>query len=175
MSLETVKLWFSLDLSISALYGAWYICHKTVCLAFLPLLQPEKIRIACRAAHAYRCVSSRHRLLAVSPCPQQRLYREQVMSHLLLPHMDLGAARRLWVRNSLTSPGLLAVPGVLGCMLAPCTLQVALAVHGGWLLGGHPGGTAAPGRGTHAPLSPTPCPPCRDNPLFPGRLRDTLG
>lgn len=121
------------------------------------------------------CVSSRHRLLAVSPCPQQRLYREQVMSHLLLPHMDLGAARRLWVRSSLTSPGLLAVPGVLGCMLAPCTLQVALAVHGGWLLGGHPGGTAAPGRGTHAPLSPTPCPPCRDNPLFPGRLRDTLG
>lgn len=54
MSLETVKLWFSLDLTISALYGAWYICHKTVCLAFLPLLQPEKIRIACGAAHAYR-------------------------------------------------------------------------------------------------------------------------
>lgn len=121
------------------------------------------------------CVSSRHRLLTVSPCPQQRLYREQVMSHLLHPHMDLGVARRLWVRNSLTSPGLLAVPGVLGCMLAPCMLQVTLAVQGGWLLGGHPDGTAAPGRGTHAPLSPTPCPPCRDNPLFPGRLRDTLG
>lgn len=77
------------------------------------------------------CVSSRHRLLAVSPCPQQRLYREQVMSHLLLPHMDLGAARRLWVRNSLTSPGLLAVPGVLGCMLAPCMLQVTLQYKGG--------------------------------------------
>lgn len=43
ISSEFGKLRFSLDLSISAYYGVWYICHKSVCLAFLPLLQPEKI------------------------------------------------------------------------------------------------------------------------------------